>query len=316
MPADVLVNAPDPLVITDEMRVVARTAPGRWLFVVDPHLEPVATVPHHGLIGAWRIGDDGEIGTEFRRNPGYRPSPLARGWPAPSDALDRTAQLAATGYATLDDVAVALLYDEVSYLAGPDDAPLLDADGLVVAFSAPPSDSGSLPAGTSWQRSSGRALTARVPQGADVVVNPGRWEALLPAAELAARAAGEASGEALVARIEQFLAGDLDPHALHEAFCAAQVFCQAGERPGFRAVEDDGDRAVPVFTSLVELARFAGQTPWFSTVGQDVLDLLPDGYDIVVDPGWAHPLRLLGSATELRERAPEPPGEGRADATG
>lgn len=85
-------------------------------------------------------------------------------------------------------------------------------------------------------------------------------------------------------------------------FCAAHVFCQAGDTPGFLVIEDEGHRVVPVFTSLVELARFAGQTAWFSTTGQEVLDLLPDGCDVAVDPGTSHALRLLGSATALRER--------------
>jgi len=305
MQADVLVNAPGPLLITAEMRAAAREAPGGWLFAVDPHLDPAAEVPDHGLIGAWRIDEDGEIGAEFRANPDYRPSPVARGWPQLADGLDRTAQLAASGYTTLDDVTAALLVHEVAYLAAADGVAVLDQDGRVNVFSTPPPpDSRVLPEGALWRRSTGRALASHLPGGADVLVNPGRWEALLPAAELAARASGAASGEELVARIEEFLAGELDPHALHTAFCGAHVFCQAGDTPGFLAVEEDGDRVVPVFTSLVELARFAGQTAWFSTIGQELLDLLPDGYDIVVDPGSSHPLRLLGSATELRERDP------------
>jgi len=304
MQADVLVNAPGPLLITDEMRAAAREAPGGWLFAVDPHLDPAAGVPDYGLIGAWRIDHDGEIGAEFRANPDYRPSPVARGWPQPTDELDRTAQLAATGYATLDDVAVALLVHEVAYLTAADGAAVVDEAGRVSVFTEPPADPEALPDGTVWRRSTGRVLASHLPEGADVVVNPGRWEALLPAAEFAARVSGAASGEELVARIEEFLAGELDPRALHAAFCAAHVFCQAGDTPGFLAIEDDGDRVVPVFTSLVELARSAGQSAWFSTIGQEVLDLLPDGYDIVVDPGSSHPLRLLGSATELRERDP------------
>jgi len=311
MPPDVLVNAPGPLRITDDMRAAARQAPGSWLYAVDQASEPTADVPHHALIGAWRIGEDGEIAAEFRANPDYRPSPAARGWPQPADDLDRTAQLAAAGYATLDDVAVALLYHEVVFLAEADGALVPGEDGCVAVHSSQPAGSRPLPEGAAWRRSTGRELASRLPEGAGVLVNPGRWQALLPGAELAARVRGEASGGQLAGRIERFLAGELDGPALHEAFCAAQVFCQAGERPGFLAVDGEhGDRVVPVFTSLVALARATGQTAWFSTVGQDVLDLLPDGYDVVVDPGSPHTVRLRGDATQLRPRTASDPHAG------
>jgi SseB protein N-terminal domain len=305
MPDDVLVNAPGPSVITDDMRAAALQAPGGWLFAVDPALDPAGEVPDVGLIGAWRVGEDGQIGEDFRVNPEYRPSPAARGWPPPVDELDRTAQLAAAGYATLDDVAVALLHQEVSYAADRDGAAILDEHGRLVVYSRPPED----PAGASWSTSSGRELAPVAASSSEVVVNPGPWEAEVSAADLTVRAAAEASGEQLVAQIEEFLAGELDGPALHEAFCSSYVFCQAGDKPGFLAVDDGegGERVVPVFTSLVALARRAGQTAWFSTIGQEALDLLPDGYDVVVDPGSPHTVRLRGSATELQPRLPRRP---------
>ena len=79
------------------------------------------------------------------------------------------------------------------------------------------------------------------------------------------------------------------------------MFCQAGERPGFLAAEQAGERVVAVFTSIVELARFAGQTAWFAALGQDVLNLLPDGYDVIVDPGTTRAVRLRGDATVRRD---------------
>ena len=302
MAADVLVRAPDPLRVTEQMRDAAQAAPGRWLFAVDRGFDPAGEVPPEALVGAWRIDDAGEVTSEFRANPAYRPSPRALGWPEPADELDRTAQLAAAGYATLDDVAVALLFCEVAYAVAANAALLLDEDGRIAVHSAgvtlPP-----LPDGAIWRRSTGRALAVAISERAGVLVNPGRrWEALVPGVELLARAGGEASGYLLAERIDEFLDGELDGLALHDAFRTAQVFCQAGERPGFVAVDEpDGRRSVPVFTTLVELARFAGQTPWFAALGQDVLNLLPDGCDVVVDPGSQRALRLRGDATQRLE---------------
>jgi hypothetical protein len=308
MPDDVLVNAPGPYVITNAMREAAQHAPGGWLFAVDAELDPTQEVPDFGLIGAWRIHADGEIGEDFRLNPEYRPSPTARGWPPPVDGLDRTVQLATAGYATLDDVAVALLHYEVSYTAGPDGRAILDDRSRLLVYSRPQDERAGLASGASWRTSLGRELAAVAEGSAEVVINPGPWEAGLPTADLAARAGAEASGARLVAEVERFIAGELDGRALHDAFCSSYVFCQAGDRPRFLAVDDspDGEPVVPVFTSLVELARRAGQTAWFSTIGQEALDLLPDGYDIVIDPGSAHAVRLRGSATELQPRLPEP----------
>jgi hypothetical protein len=303
MPADVVATAPRPLRMTPDLRSAARAAPGGWLYVADEQFDPADTVPPHGLIGAWRIDDAGAVTSEFRGNPDYQPSPLARGWPAPCDDLDRTAQLAAARHATLDDVVIALLYADLAYALEDGGAPALDDRGHIAVFSSKAARPGDPPEGGLWHCSTGRELAVRNTAGAALVVNPGPWQATIAAVELAARAGGEASGYLLAERIDDFLAGDLDGLALHAAFCGAQVFCQAGERPGFLALgsRDAEDRAVPAFTSLVELARFAGQTAWFSALGQDVLNLLPDGYDIVVDPGTARAVRLRGDATARRD---------------
>lgn len=302
MTASVLVNAPDAIGITGDMRAAARTAPGGWLYTVDPHFDVNGDdVPDHGIIGAWRIDDAGEIRAEFRANPEYRRSPTARGWPDPGDELERASQLAAAGYATDDDVVIALLFNEVTYAVAADGAVALEDQRRIVVYSETAGRPGAPPDGASWQRSTGRALAVHNVGRAEILVNAGRWQLLVAGAELAVRAGGEAAGYLLAERIEDFLAGELDAWALHAAFCTAQVFCQAGAHPGFLAVEEAGDLAVPVFTSLVELARFAGQTAWFSALGQDVLNLLPDGYDVVVDAGTPRAVRLRGDATTRRE---------------
>ncbi|MDF5751116.1 SseB family protein [Spongiactinospora sp. TRM90649] len=93
-------------------------------------------------------------------------------------------------------------------------------------------------------------------------------------------------------------------------FCASDVFCEAARAPGFVAREIEGGMVIPVFSSLEALAGFAAQdalvrfatrrTGWFSARGQDLLDLLPDGFDLLLDPGADHAIRLRAGATVRR----------------
>ena len=68
-------------------------------------------------------------------------------------------------------------------------------------------------------------------------------------------------------------------------FCRSRFWCEVGERPGFRAVDSPIGPVIPVFTSEYELARFCGAVRWLSTIGADLLDLVPPGYRFVVNPG-------------------------------
>lgn len=109
--------------------------------------------------------------------------------------------------------------------------------------------------------------------------------------------------------VERYVAGELPGAELRDAFAAATVYCQRGERPGFVAVGEPGHGVVPVFSSLTELANYTvgrGEpgTDWFSTTGADVLDLLPDGYGVVLDCAGPRPLTIpaeaVGDAAVLR----------------
>ena len=93
-----------------------------------------------------------------------------------------------------------------------------------------------------------------------------------------------------------FAAGEADAHALHEAFVAATLWCEAGDRPGFQALGTPGAGMIPVFTSEIELARAHGAVSWFSTTGSDLLDLVPEGYDLVLDMAGETPLLLRPAA--------------------
>ncbi|HEX6382315.1 MAG TPA: SseB family protein [Acidimicrobiia bacterium] len=93
-------------------------------------------------------------------------------------------------------------------------------------------------------------------------------------------------------------AGQATPQELHDAFLNAQVFCEAGDRPGFVAVGPPGDGFIPVFTSEVELARARGPVRWFATTGADLFGLVPQGYDLILDIAGPAPLRISPSAVQ------------------
>ncbi|KES03374.1 hypothetical protein BU52_30920 [Streptomyces toyocaensis] len=56
-------------------------------------------------------------------------------------------------------------------------------------------------------------------------------------------------------------------------------------------------RLVPVFTSLEQFQLFTDGGAWFSTTGADLLDLLPPGLDVWLDPAAEHTVRLASAAT-------------------
>lgn len=72
--------------------------------------------------------------------------------------------------------------------------------------------------------------------------------------------------------------------ALHEALLGSTVYCERPERPGFRALGEPGGGVVCVFSAVEELARARGPVGWFSITGSDLLERLPAGYDLLLDP--------------------------------
>ncbi|MGA5119497.1 SseB family protein [Streptomyces pseudogriseolus] len=129
-------------------------------------------------------------------------------------------------------------------------------------------------------------------------------------------------------------AGEATPQDVFERFLHARVYCERPDEPGFltitaselpgtddhapqgsrilelalvpdatdtTAAPDDATppaRLVPVFTSLEQFALFTGGGAWFSTTGADVLDLMPAGLDVWLDPAAEHAVRLASAATK------------------
>ena len=90
--------------------------------------------------------------------------------------------------------------------------------------------------------------------------------------------------------------GTTSPAELLASLLSATVFCEAPDHPGVLTAASPQGPVVPVFTSLAALAAARGGVAWFSTSGQDLLDLVPAGHDLVLDPGGDAPLRLRPSA--------------------
>ena len=53
-----------------------------------------------------------------------------------------------------------------------------------------------------------------------------------------------------------------------------------------------------MYSSLATLALHAGECDWASATGRDLLQLVPDGYGIVLDPAGPHPAVLPATAIE------------------
>lgn len=100
--------------------------------------------------------------------------------------------------------------------------------------------------------------------------------------------------------------GRAGPAELHAAFLAAQIFCERGDELGFRALGEPGSGVVPVFSSADQLALARGPVPWFALSGSDLLELLPRGYDLLLDSGGSAPLRLRPAALVRRPADVEP----------
>lgn len=80
------------------------------------------------------------------------------------------------------------------------------------------------------------------------------------------------------------------------ALLAATVFCEAPPTPGLYAVPTPDGPVVPVFSDLAQLAAARGAVAWLSLTGQDLLDQLPPGLDLVLDPAGPAPVRLRSAA--------------------
>jgi hypothetical protein len=161
--------------ITAAQRAAARQRPESWLYVIDPAFDPDGEVPPHGVVGAWWVDASGEIGGEFKANPNYRQSELARGLALAADPLEERILLAAHHRISDAVLLAALLEAELILFARADGGEGLysvagdDGRRLLQAFT---SEQRLPPGWDLWQRLTGRELAPAL-AGHDLQLNPG-----------------------------------------------------------------------------------------------------------------------------------------------
>lgn len=75
-----------------------------------------------------------------------------------------------------------------------------------------------------------------------------------------------------------------------DVFAGERVFVQRPAEPGRLLVTNLGPRGswMPVFSSLEGLARHVGECDYFSATGADLLELVPPGVGVMLDPDDTH----------------------------
>lgn len=67
-------------VFPPQMLAEAKSKPDGWVYAIDPEYArdgADGAIPPEGIIGAWKIGDDGTPTGEFQSNPRYGSTPPA-----------------------------------------------------------------------------------------------------------------------------------------------------------------------------------------------------------------------------------------------
>ncbi|GAB3286776.1 type VII secretion system-associated protein [Parasphingorhabdus pacifica] len=126
--------------ITDAMREQARSRPGARVYVMDPEFDANGEVPPWGIRGAFPADPTtGELAhAQWIPNPNYRPGPKLRGWPEPTNAIERALELAASGYSRADGLLRALAAADahlsvITDMQNPNQIPVVaDQDGRPV----------------------------------------------------------------------------------------------------------------------------------------------------------------------------------------
>lgn len=106
--------------------------------------------------------------------------------------------------------------------------------------------------------------------------------------------------------VAAFCEGHLSPVAFQAAFEQAQLWVQrvgTDGAPSVAAVGREGAGLVAVHTSAERLAAYAGECDWARASGSDLLELLPEGYGVVVDPGGPFTVVLPAAAIRRGEVA-------------
>ena len=161
--------------VTDDLRAEARANPGGWVYAVDPGFEGSAEVPPEGIVGAWKVDENGELEDAFTPNPRYRPTPQARGWFPPKTPLERVLQLVLSGYLPDDRLGRAFAEAEVFIFSRAEGgifvAPAEDGGKLVYAFTDV--DKATASGYDEHASMTGVELASALPEGVRIALNAG-----------------------------------------------------------------------------------------------------------------------------------------------
>lgn len=106
-------------------------------------------------------------------------------------------------------------------------------------------------------------------------------------------------GPTLTDAVRAFALGGMSGEDFQAVFIASKVYCPRGDRPGFLALHNTPEPVIPMFSSLEELKRYAGEeSRHFTVTGAEVLDLLPNGYGFVLDLDGEHRVMFDAKAIE------------------
>jgi hypothetical protein len=109
----------------------------------------------------------------------------------------------------------------------------------------------------------------------------------------------------IVEAAKLFRAGTLTGDELSDAFGTATLYCFLAAEPGFMAVGEPGAGFIPMYSSEEALTAAEGSTAWFAAKGHDLLQLVPDGYGVVLDPGTDSEICLAAWAIRREARVPD-----------
>ncbi|MFE7114597.1 SseB family protein [Streptomyces sp. NPDC057654] len=96
--------------------------------------------------------------------------------------------------------------------------------------------------------------------------------------------------------VQQEAVASMTPAERLAQLCSARLYFQRPEQPGFFVAETLEGPVAPVFTSWEGLALFAGACEWASTTAADLVELLPEGVGVLVDPLGPRPFVLDADA--------------------
>ena len=144
-----------------------------FILLIDPEWQAeddLDTPPFEAVVGLWPLEPDGSAGP-FRSNPDYRPVTEN----SPSDPVDALLRLTLRGDAEVEHLQVVLRDCLVDQAMNGDGRPLItrSADGVPCAVVATSTPHRSRIVSPDWRRVGLPALVADLPDGMDLLLNPG-----------------------------------------------------------------------------------------------------------------------------------------------